>query len=149
MVDKPIYKLQKRNVLSTRTHKKHWQDHQKIQANSKSHHIQRLKSVTINSHGADSCKVETETAMTHHKSFTITPLSKTSGINANLTHPLLSYYSLLRTEVHDKKQEGKSTWFTNLPNSNVGSYRYSNLLNWCLFVILFTDIRVLVKGNGK
>jgi hypothetical protein len=87
--------------------------------------------------------------MAHHKSFTFTPLSKTSGINANLTHPVLSYYSLLRTEVRENKQEGKDIRFTNLPNSIIGFNRYSNLLNWCLFVIMITDIRVLVKGSTK
>jgi hypothetical protein len=87
--------------------------------------------------------------MAHHKSFTITPLSKTSGIKTNLTHPVLSYYLLLRTKVDENKQEGKNTRFTNLPNSIIGRYRYSNLFNWCLFVILFIDIRVLIKGNTK
>jgi predicted transcriptional regulator len=111
--------------------------------------MQGFKSGTINSHGVDRCKVGMEVIMAHHKSFTITSLSKTSGINANLTHRVLSYYSLLRNDVNKNKQEGKNTRFTNLPNSIIERYRYSNLFNWCLFVILLTDIRVLVKENTK
>jgi len=87
--------------------------------------------------------------MVHHKSFNITSLSKTSSINAKLTHPVLSFYSLLRTQVHENKEEEKHTRFTDLPNLITGRNLYSNVLNWCLFVFLFTDVRALVEGSTR